>query len=46
MMAYYLLSETAAVNMGVYLCRGYLFMSQHTLDGPQIGSAFKQVCGE
>lgn len=32
--------------MGVYLCGGYFFMTQHTLDGTQVGATLKKVCGE
>ena len=38
--------ETAAVNMGVYLCGGNIGMTQHHLDGAEIGAMFQEVGGK
>ena len=46
MMRHNLLSEAAAVNMRVYLGGGYLLVTQHTLDSPQVGSSLKKMRGE
>lgn len=43
MMAHYLVSETATINMCIYLCGGYFFMTEHTLDCPEISSTLQQM---
>lgn len=46
MMGHYFFTQTAAVYVGINLSSGYLFMTQHTLDGSQIGSALQKVGGK
>ena len=38
--------QTMGVHVGVYFGGSDAFMSQHALDGTQVGSAFQQVGGE
>ena len=39
-------SESVPVDMCIDFSGGDGFMSQHALDGPQIGAAFQQMGGE
>ena len=34
------------VKMGINLRGSYIRMTEHLLDGTEVGSAFKQVCGK
>ena len=40
------LFEPLARDVGVYLGCGYVAMSEHGLNGSQVGSAFQEVAGE
>ena len=46
MMLQYFLSQCGSVNVCVYFCRTYRLVSQHSLDGAQIGTTFKQSGGK
>ena len=39
-------AKHGAVEVYVYLGGGYAFVSEHLLDCPEVGSSFKEVCGE
>lgn len=41
-----LLAQGGAVYMGVNLCAGDVFVTEHELNGLKIGSALEQCCGE
>jgi len=40
------LPEVSLVNVHVNLGCANIFMSEHRLDGPQVGSALQKLCGE
>jgi hypothetical protein len=42
----YLAAEEISVEVGVDFCGGDFFVSQHCLDGAEVGSTFQQVGGE
>lgn len=42
----YLLTQAGAVDVYIYFGGGYVFVSEHLLDRPQVGTAFEQVSGE
>lgn len=42
----YLFAQSGAVDVQVYLGGGNGFVTEHLLNGTQVGSAFKQVCGK
>lgn len=46
MVVEYFVAQSGYVNVGIYLRRRYVFVSEHLLDGSQIGSALQQRCGE
>ena len=46
MMRKYVSMPCASVHMGIYLCRGDAFMTQHFLHHTQVGSPFHQMGGE
>ena len=46
MMQYDFAAQHLAVDVGIYLGCGDGFVTQHLLDGTQVGSAFQQVGGE
>ena len=39
-------AEASAVNVNVNFGGGNAFVSEHLLNGSQVGSTFKQVCGK
>lgn len=39
-------AEARAVEVNVYLGCGYRFMTEHFLDGAQVGSPFEQMSGK
>ena len=42
----YFVTKHGAVEVYVYFGGGYAFVSEHLLDCPEVGSSFKEVCGE
>lgn len=45
-MTHYLFAQRGHVHVRIYLCSGYVFVSEHLLDGSQAGSSLQQGCGE
>ena len=45
-MALHYLPEPLGLDMGVDLCRGYVGMTEHLLDSPQISTSGKEVAGK
>jgi hypothetical protein len=42
----YLFTQSGAVDVQVYLGGGNGFVTEHLLNGTQVGPAFKQMCGK
>ena len=45
-MTHYLFAQRGHVHVRIYLRSGYVFVSEHLLDGSQAGSSLQQGCGE
>ena len=39
-------SQHVTVDVSVYFCSTYRLMTEHTLDGSQVGSSFQQMGGK
>lgn len=40
------IAQASTVEMDIYFCGGYTLMTEHLLDGAQIGSSFEEMGGE